>query len=58
MTSLLSRPPLLMLLVAALAFTEGCRAVEGIFKAGFWVGAIIAVVVVAIVFGLIRMIGS
>ena len=58
MTSLLSRPALLTLLAAALAFTEGCRAVEGIFKAGFWVGIIAAVVVVGIVIGLVKAIGS
>jgi hypothetical protein len=49
---------LLTLLVATLASAEGCRAVEGIFKAGFWVGIVIAVVVVAVVFGIVRAIGS
>lgn len=32
-----------------LVFTAGCAAVAGIFKAGVWVGVIIAAVVVAIV---------
>jgi hypothetical protein len=35
--------------VAALAMTSGCAAVEGIFKAGVWVG-IIAVVLVGALF--------
>jgi hypothetical protein len=47
-----------MLLATALVFSEGCRAVEGIFKAGFWVGIIAAVVVVGIVIGLFKAIGS
>ena len=59
MTSLLSpRAGLLMLLATALVFSEGCRAVEGIFKAGFWVGIIAAVVVVGSVIGLFKAIGS
>jgi hypothetical protein len=58
MTGYLSRPALLTLLLTALAFGESCRAVEGIFKAGFWVGAVIAVVVVGIVIGLFKAIGS
>lgn len=53
-----SRSTLLALLVAVLASAEGCRAVEGIFKAGFWVGIIIAVIVVAVVFGIVRAVGS
>jgi hypothetical protein len=53
-----SRSALLALLVAVLASAEGCRAVEGIFKAGFWVGIVIAVIVVAVVFGIVRAIGS
>jgi len=31
------------------AFTSGCEAIEGIFKAGFWVGAIAVLIVVGIV---------
>jgi len=31
------------------AFTTGCEAIEGIFKAGFWVGAVAVLVVVGIV---------
>jgi hypothetical protein len=39
-----------ILLVALLAvMISGCAAVAGIFKAGVWVGIIIAVIVIAIV---------
>lgn len=31
------------------AFTSGCEAIEGIFKAGFWVGAIAVMIVIGIV---------
>ena len=42
-----------VLLVLLLAVTlTGCAAVAGIFKAGFWVGAVIAVVIVVILFAL------
>ena len=32
-------------MVAAATLVSGCAAIEGIFKAGFWVGIIIVVVV-------------
>lgn len=42
-----------LLLVLLLAVTmAGCAAVAGIFKAGFWVGIIIAVIVVVALFAL------
>ena len=53
-----SRSTLFALLLVTLASAEGCRAVEGIFKAGFWVGIVLAVVVVAIVLGVVKAIGS
>jgi hypothetical protein len=37
---------LLLFLVVALVSTTGCAAVAGIFKAGVWVGIIVAVVVI------------
>lgn len=41
------------LLVVLLTVTmTGCAAVAGIFKAGFWVGMIIAVIIVVIAFAL------
>jgi len=43
-----------ILLVVLLAVTiSGCAAVAGIFKAGFWTGLIIAVVVVVIIGALV-----
>jgi hypothetical protein len=42
-----------ILLIVLLAITTaGCAAIAGIFKAGFWVGIIIAVIVVVLVFAL------
>jgi hypothetical protein len=50
MLSLLTR----ILLVLLLAVTiSGCAAVAGIFKAGFWTGLIIAVIVVVIIGALV-----
>jgi len=43
------RPLLLMLLLVALVAAPGCAAIAGIFKAGVWVGVVMAVVVIAIV---------
>lgn len=40
---------MLALTSAACFATTGCQAVEGIFKAGFWVGAIAVIVVIALV---------
>jgi len=53
-----SRAVLLTFLLGVIASAEGCAAVEGIFKAGFWVGIVIAVIVVAVVFGIARAISS
>jgi hypothetical protein len=46
-----------LLVALALTTLPGCRVVEGIFKAGFWVGAIVIVMVVALVFGAVRLVG-
>ena len=47
MTSLSAgRYALLLLLVIVVASTPGCAAVAGIFKAGMWVGVILAVLVI------------
>jgi hypothetical protein len=44
-----------VLLVVLLAITAaGCSVVGGIFKAGFWVGLIIAAVIVVGIFALLR----
>ena len=50
MLSLLTR----ILLVVLLAVTlSGCAAIAGIFKAGFWTGLIIAVIVIVIIMALV-----
>ena len=40
----------LELLVVLAMLSVGCQAVEGIFKAGMWVGILLVVVVVGILF--------
>jgi len=40
----------LELLVVLAMVSAGCQAVEGIFKAGMWVGILLVVVVVGILF--------
>jgi hypothetical protein len=42
---------ILLVLLLAVTFT-GCAAIAGIFKAGFWVGIVIAVIVVVALFAL------
>ena len=49
MLSFLSRVLLIVLLAVTMA---GCSAIVGIFKAGFWVGIVIAVIVVVGLFAL------
>ncbi|HWK11157.1 MAG TPA: hypothetical protein VNR64_13950 [Vicinamibacterales bacterium] len=49
MLSVLARGLLVVLLAVTLT---GCTAIAGIFKAGFWVGVVIAVIVVVILFAL------
>jgi len=51
MLSLLARLMLVVLLAVTVA---GCSAIAGIFKAGFWVGIIVAVIVVVGVFALLK----
>jgi hypothetical protein len=45
-SSPVSRSILLALLMLVLVSASGCAAVIGIFKAGMWVGVILAVIVV------------
>ena len=40
----------LQLLVLLAMTASGCQAIEGIFKAGMWVGILLAVVVVGAIF--------
>jgi hypothetical protein len=49
MLSLLLRALVVVLLTVTIS---GCAAVAGIFKAGFWVGIVIAVIVVVLLFAL------
>ena len=50
MLSLITRLLLIVLLAVTMA---GCAAVAGIFKAGFWTGLIIAVIVVVVIAALV-----
>jgi len=50
MLSLLTRILLIVLMAVTLT---GCAAIAGIFKAGFWTGLIIAVVVIVVVVALV-----
>lgn len=43
-----------LLIVLLAVITAGCSAVAGIFKAGFWVGIILAAVVVVGIFALLK----
>jgi hypothetical protein len=45
-SSPLSRYVLLSLLILVLVSASGCAAIAGIFKAGVWVGVILAVLVI------------
>ena len=49
MLSLLARLLLVVLLTVTVA---GCSAIAGIFKAGFWAGIIVAVVLVVLLFAM------
>jgi hypothetical protein len=52
-------PMSLVWLIPALTLSlSGCAAIEGIFKAGVWVGVIAVVIVLAVAFGLVRMLGA
>lgn len=48
----------LLALLLVTASTTGCEAILGIFEAGFWVGIIVVVIVLALIVGLIRMLGG
>ena len=41
-------------LVAAASLMSGCAAIEGIFKAGFWVGIVLVVGLAAAMIGMLR----
>jgi hypothetical protein len=50
-----SQLPLVLLISSFALALSGCEVVEGIFKAGVWVGVIAVVIVLAVAFGLVRM---
>ena len=50
MLSVLAR---LLLVVLLAVIAAGCTAIAGIFKAGFWVGIVVAVIVVVGMFALL-----
>ena len=55
----IARPrPTLLLLIALMLSLDDCAVVGGIFKAGVWVGVIVVVLIVALLFGLVRMLGA
>jgi hypothetical protein len=48
---------LLALFLIAIS-SAGCEAIATIFEAGVWVGVIIVVILIAVIFGIVRMIGG
>jgi len=58
-TTSLQRPVSVLLLCLIVAVTAaGCAAIGGIFKAGVWVGVIVAALVVVVVLFVLRSISS
>ena len=50
----MTRPNILLTVAAGmLVGTTGCRAIGDIFKAGMWVGVVVAVLVVGLIGGII-----
>lgn len=45
-------------IVTALLGTSGCRAIEGIFKAGVWTGIVGFLVLLAIVLGVVKLVSG
>jgi hypothetical protein len=58
-TSATRRSGLLAALLFLIMSAPGCRAVEDIFKVGFWAGIIVAAIVVAVVvFVIVKVLGG
>jgi hypothetical protein len=54
MKPMMTRPNILLTVAAGLLVTTtGCRAIGDIFKAGMWVGVVVAVLVVGLIGGII-----
>ena len=51
----MNRNATLAAVVVALGGTTGCRAIEGIFKAGVWVGVVIVGFLALLAFGAMRL---
>jgi uncharacterized membrane protein YkvI len=49
---------LMLMLLAVIATAPACRAIEGIFKAGFWVGALMVIAAVAVIVFIANRLGS
>ncbi len=54
----MNRGTTLLVLLAVALGTAGCEAIATIFEAGVWVGVIVAVLILAAVVGLVRMVGG
>lgn len=54
----MTRSATLLTLFLAMITLTGCEAIATIFEAGFWVGIIVVVIVIAVVAGLVRMLGG
>jgi hypothetical protein len=50
-------PALLAVFLVSIG-TTGCEAIATIFEAGVWVGVILVALVIAVIFGLVRMLGG
>jgi hypothetical protein len=56
MTQIMRRfSPLFTILLSVVLLLPGCQVIGGIFKAGMWVGIIIVVIIIALIFGIGRM---
>jgi hypothetical protein len=59
MQPLRQSPVSLVWLIPVLTLSlSGCAAIEGIFKAGVWVGVIAVVILLAVAFGLVRLLSA
>jgi hypothetical protein len=54
MTTSATRLYQLSMLFMASTFLAGCEAIAGIFRAGFWVGAVGVLIVIGLIFFLMR----
>jgi hypothetical protein len=54
----MTRIATLLALFLATVSMSGCEAIATIFEAGVWVGIILVVIVIAVIFGVIRMLGG